>query len=232
MMQSAGTSANICRVSAADSKPLSARRHPLAVTSCQRRPELPRAKSLSISTSTEACKPECVGAEQSGRRAALLSGCGSGLALSAQSASARELVPEDTPENLKLVKKICKLMAKGEYDAVSKLTAEEAKVVKQGPEELPYCGKYFGQRCVKDFYSKFEEYFTITKIPETLFYLGETGAIFAAFDYEYVVAKNCEVMLSTSVAMKIVITDGKLTKMAMIGDTLSEYLTLQKAEVL
>uniref|UniRef100_A0A7S0QWN1 SnoaL-like domain-containing protein n=1 Tax=Pyramimonas obovata TaxID=1411642 RepID=A0A7S0QWN1_9CHLO len=162
------------------------------------------------------------------RRDSLFLGAGSALALRPEDALAKELSSEDA-ETLAVVKKVCKLLAKREFSELEELVHEECKVVKLGPSDLPYAGKYFGKTAVTDYFEKFDQFLRIEKIPETLFYIGEAKAIFVAQDYDYAVTSNFGVKLSTSVTMKMVVQDGKLKKMAIIGDTLSEYLTLMKA---
>jgi len=144
------------------------------------------------------------------------------------SAQAKELGPE-VYESLAIAKKIDKLMAQREWAQLEELVSDECLVRKTGPSDLPYSGRYTGKTAVADFYQKFELYFKIEKIPEKQFYLGEANAIFVAHDYEYAVASNFNVTLTTSACMKMVITEGKLTKMTIISDTLAEYLTLMKA---
>merc|ERR1712216_330788 len=155
------------------------------------------------------------------RRDSLFLGAGSAMFSLPEDAQARELSPEDAA-NLAIIKKVCKLMAKRELKELEALVHEECKVVKLGPSDLPYAGKYFGQTAVTDYYAKFEQFLRVDKMHETLYYIGEANAIFVAQDYEYEVTSNRGVRLNTSVAMKMVVEDGKLKKMAIIGDTLSE----------
>eukprot|EP00976_Prorocentrum_cordatum_P075237 1181827-Prorocentrum_minimum.AAC.4 len=162
------------------------------------------------------------------RRDSLFLGAGSALVALPKDAQAKVLSPEDA-ETLAVVKKVCKLIAKRDFEQLEELVDEECKVVKLGPIDLPYAGKYFGKKCISEYYAKFNQYFTIEKIPETLYYIGEANAIFVAHDYDYAVTSNSGVKLSTSATMKMVVRDGQLIKMAIIGDTLSEYLTLMKA---
>lgn len=126
------------------------------------------------------------------------------------------------------MKRVVKLFLNGEFDKLEEITSPEAFVFVQSPSELPYSGRYTGKDCVRQFMAKFNESFIIKSVPEVYNYINESGSVFVAFDFELQSVQNFEVAFTTSMTMKIKVDDElRLTKMAVISDTLRAYQALQ-----
>jgi hypothetical protein len=126
------------------------------------------------------------------------------------------------------VKLVVKRLLSRDFDKLEEATAPEAFVYVQSPAELPYSGRFRGKDCVRKFMNKFNESFVIKSVPEVYNYINESGSVFVAFDFELQATQNPEVTFTTSMTMKIKVDDElRLTKIAVISDTLNAYQALQ-----
>jgi hypothetical protein len=122
---------------------------------------------------------------------------------------------------------VVKLFISRNFEKLEELTAPGASVFVQGPADLPYSGRYEGNDCVRQFMNRFNESFAILSVPEVYFYINEAGSVFVGFDFELQSVKKPDVVFNSSFAMKFKVDDDlRLTKIAVISDTLSAYQAL------
>jgi ketosteroid isomerase-like protein len=123
-----------------------------------------------------------------------------------------------------------RLFLKHDYSTLESLTTEDAFVYVQAPDALPWHGKYVGTGCVRQLMENLNRYLEIKSVPEVYYYVNESGSVFVAFDFEMQTVKDAAVTFRTSVLAKVKVNDeGKLTKVAIISDTLAALLALQAA---
>ena len=144
-------------------------------------------------------------------------------------AAAGSAAPQD---KAKAIKRIANLFVQRKLDKLEELTAPDAFVYVQGPESLPFSGRFVGQQCVRQALSRLEAYLRIVAIPEVYHYLNESGSEFVAFDFEMEATQDPSIKLRSSVAMKVKVNDdGRLIKVAVISDTLAAAQALAQSEV-
>lgn len=133
------------------------------------------------------------------------------------------------------IKRVVKLFLNRDFDRLESITAPDAFVFVQGPGNLPYSGKYSGIDCVRQFMNAFNKSLVILAVPEVYYYINESGSVFVGFDFELQAVQNPDLTFNSSFVMKFKVNeDLKLTKVAVISDTLRAYqsLTVKKPFVL